>query len=130
MSKSMFVIFVWMVNLYGFYSLYCGETFLMTRGWQGKSIVAGVGIPVMIMLFLDVYQDLSQRASYVLLILLNLAMCLLSGMGIIIGGIMVASFTLIYALEKKSTEIVIWGLLICLPNILYYAIYTIIKAAA
>ena len=130
MSKSMFVIFVWMVNLYGFYSLYCGETFLMTRGWQGKSIVAGVGIPAMIMLFLDVYQDLSQRASYVLLILLNLAMCLLSGMGIIIGGIMVASFTLIYALEKKSTEIVIWGLLICLPNILYYAIYTIIKAAA
>jgi len=130
MSKSMFVIFVWMVNLYGFYSLYCGETFLMTRGWQGKSIVAGVGIPAMIMLFLDVYQDLSQRASYVLLVLLNLAMCLLSGMGIIIGAIMVASFTLIYALEKKSTEIVIWGLLICLPNILYYAIYTIIKAAA
>ena len=130
MSKSMFVIFVWMVNLYGFYSLYCGETFLMTRGWQGKSIVAGVGIPAMIMLFLDVYQDLSQRSSYVLLILLNLAMCLLSGMGIMIGGIMVASFTLVYALEKKSTQIVIWGLLMCLPNILYYAIYTIIKAAA
>ena len=42
-----------MINLYGFYSLYCGETFLMTRGWQGKSIVAGVGIPAMIMLFLD-----------------------------------------------------------------------------
>ena len=130
MSKSMFVIFVWMVNLYGFYSLYCGETFLMTRGWQGKSIVAGVGIPALIMLFLDIYQDQTQRSSYVLLILLNLAMCLLSGMGIIIGGIMVASFTIVYALEKKSTEIVVWGMLICLPNILYYAIYTIVKAAA
>ena len=130
MSKSMFVIFVWMINLYGFYSLYCGETFLMTRGWQGKSIVAGVGIPALIMLFLDIYQDQTQRSSYVLLILLNLAMCLLSGMGIIIGGIMVASFTIVYALEKKSTEIVVWGMLICLPNILYYAIYTIVKAAA
>ena len=130
MSKAMFVIFVWMINLYGFYSLYCGETFLMTRGWQGKSIVAGIGIPAMIMLFLDVYQDLTQRAPYVLLILLNLAMCLLSGMGIIIGGIMVASFTFVYALEKKSTQIVMWGLLICLPNILYYAIYSIVKVAA
>lgn len=130
MNKSMFVIFVWMVNLYGYYSLYCGETFLMTRGWQGKSIVAGVGIPAMIMLFLDVYQDQTQRSSYVLLILLNLAMCLLSGMGIMIGGIMVASFALVYALEKKSAEIVIWGMLMCLPNALYYAIYTIVKAGA
>ena len=50
--------------------------------------------------------------------------------GIIIGGIMVASFTIVYALEKKSTEIVVWGMLICLPNILYYAIYSIVKAAA
>ena len=47
-----------------------------------------------------------------------------------IGAIMVASFTLVYALEKKSTQIVVWGMLMCLPNILYYAIYTIIKAAA
>ena len=130
MSKAMFVIFVWMVNLYGYYSLYCAETFLVTRGWQGKSVVAGIGIPAMIMLFLDVYQDLSQRSSYVLIILLNLAMCLLSGMGIIIGAIMVASFSFVYAIEKKSTQIVIWGMLMCLPNILYYAIYTIVKAAA
>jgi hypothetical protein len=128
MNKTMFVIFLWMVNLYGYYSLYCGETFLMTRSWQGKSVVAGVGIPALIMLFLDVYQDSTKRASYVLLILLNLAMCFLSGMGIIIGVIMVISFALVYAVEKKSIQIALWGLLICLPNILYFAIYSIIKA--
>ncbi len=129
MSKSMFVIFLWMVNMYGYYSLYCSETFLMTRGWQGKSIVAGVGIPAMIALFLDVYHDATKRATYVLLMMLNLAMCFLSGMGIIISAIMVFSFSVIYAFEKKSTQIAIWGILICLPNILYFAIYTIVKAA-
>lgn len=130
MSKAMFVIFVWMVNLYGYYSLYCGETFLMTRGWQGKSIVAGVGIPAMIMLFLDIYRDTTKRSSYVLLLLLNLSMCLLSGMGIIIGAILVASFTIVYAIDKKSSRLAFWGMLICLPNAVYYGIYMLIKAGA
>lgn len=129
-SKAMFVIFVWMVNLYGYYSLFCSETFLMTRGWQGKSIVAGVGIPAMLMLFLDIYRDITKRSSYVLLMLLNLAMCLLSGMGIIIGAILVASFTIVYAIDKKSFRLILWGLLVCMPNAVYYAIYTLIKASA
>ena len=129
-SKAMFVIFVWMVNLYGYYSLFCGETFLMTRGWQGKSIVAGVGIPAMLMLFLDIYRDITKRSSYVLLLLLNLAMCLLSGMGIIIGAILVASFTIVYAIDKKSFRLILWGLLVCMPNVAYYGIYTLIKALA
>lgn len=129
-SKAMFVIFVWMVNLYGYYSLFCSETFLMTRGWQGKSIVAGVGIPAMLMLFLDIYRDITKRSSYVLLLLLNLAMCLLSGMGIIIGAILVASFTIVYAIDKKSFRLILWGLLVCMPNAVYYAIYTLIKASA
>lgn len=129
-SKAMFVIFVWMVNLYGYYSLFCSETFLMTRGWQGKSIVAGVGIPAMLMLFLDIYRDITKRSSYVLLLLLNLAMCLLSGMGIIIGAILVASFTIVYAIDKKSFRLILWGVLVCMPNAVYYAIYTLIKASA
>ncbi len=121
--KSLFVVFLWLVNIFGYYSVFGQETFLMTRLWQGKSVVAAVGIPATIMLLLDVYNDSANKTTYVLLFMLNAAMCFFSGMGILLMAIMIACYGLIYTIAKKDVRMLLYLGLTCLPNVLCYIIH-------
>lgn len=125
--KSLFVIFVWIVNIFGYYSVYGQETFMMTRLWQGKSIVAAVGIPAVIMLLLDIYNEPYRKTTYILLAMLNASMCFFSGMGIILMAIMTGCYAVVYAVSKKDLRILLYLGLSCLPNILCYVIHLGLK---
>lgn len=121
--KSLFVVFLWLVNIFGYYSVYGQETFMMTRLWQGKSIVAAIGIPAMIMLLLDVYNDSTDRTAYILLFMTNASMCFFSGMGIILMLIMTACYGLVYAIDQKKFRILLYLGATCIPNIFCYIIH-------
>ena len=121
--KSLFVVFLWLVNIFGYYSVYGQETFMMTRLWQGKSIVAAVGVPAMIMLLLDVYNDSADRTTYILLFMTNASMCFFSGMGIILMLIMTACYGLVYAIDQKNYRILLYLAVTCIPNVFCYIIH-------
>ncbi|MBR3339411.1 MAG: hypothetical protein IKG19_05130 [Lachnospiraceae bacterium] len=121
--KSLFVVFLWLVNIFGYYSVYGQETFMMTRLWQGKSIVAAVGVPAMIMLLLDVYNDSTDMTTYKLLFMTNASMCFFSGMGIILMLIMTACYGLVYAIDQKNYRILLYLAVTCIPNVFCYIIH-------
>ncbi|HAV28150.1 MAG TPA: hypothetical protein DCX23_07540 [Lachnospiraceae bacterium] len=121
--KSLFVVFVWLVNIFGYYSVYGQETFMMTRLWQGKSIVAAIGVPAMIMLLLDVYNNSTDRTTYILLFMTNASMCFFSGMGIILMLIMTACYGLVYAIDQKNYRILLYLAVTCIPNVFCYIIH-------
>ncbi|MDO4803756.1 MAG: DUF6077 domain-containing protein [Lachnospiraceae bacterium] len=125
--KSLFVIFLWIINIFGYYSVYGQETFVMTRLWQGKSVVAAIGIPATLMLLLDVFNDPKDWKAYVLLALVNASMCFFSGMGILLMAIMIMCFALAYTVAKKNPRIILFLGLTCIPNILCYVIHLGLK---
>ena len=121
--KCAFVIIVFMVVVHGVYSAYSSESFATLRLWQGKAVVAAVGIPLLFLLFWRIYREPDAWAGYRMLYLVCFALCLMSSMGIIIGGILCGVFGLAYGilLKKIKAALRIWiGMAVCLG---YYGIY-------
>lgn len=121
-NRSIFMCFVILLNVYGYYSIYSAETFMLTRIWQGKATVASVAIPAMFLLCMWLYENEKSYGYYVLVALLDIGMCLMSGMGLIIGVVMLGSFGLVYGLLKKKLwiSLVMWAM--CIPNAVYFVI--------
>lgn len=120
--RCIFVCFVLLLNVYGYFSVYSAETFLMTRIWQGKAVVAGIGIPFLLWVFLQLYRQERKKQNYVLVLMTEFALCLLSGMGIIIGAIMAGCYGLVYGIAKKQWRVTAVMWLTVVPNVLYYAV--------
>lgn len=120
-SKCIFTIFIWCIFIFGNYSAKSAETFTMSRVWQGKALVAGAGIPIMTCIMVKSYEKIT---SLILLqmIIIDLAICLLSGMGIVIGVLIMMSFGLAYTLIKKDSRYIICPALISLINCGFYLI--------
>lgn len=124
--RSIFMYLVILLNLYGHFSLYSSETFLLTRLWQGKAVVAGVGIPAIFLVLMWIYDKKRRISHFVLLLFLNLSICLMSGMGTIIGAMMLGCTGFIYGIlqRDKKLTLTLWGM--CMPNVLYFFIHTLI----
>lgn len=121
-SRCIFVVLVILLNIYGHYSLYSAETFLLTRIWQGKAVVASIGIPVLLLEFLWIYKQENKKSLYCLVYITQFALCLLSGMGIIIGAIMAGCYGLVYGIAKRNWKIILAIWVSILPNVMYYVI--------
>ena len=117
-DRSFFCIILWIVIWFGQYSGWSAEGFIIRRIWQGKAIVAGIGIPYLIFLLSQYYQDENNKWFFPLIIT-NIAMCLLSNMGILFGVVLVGIFGLAYGVIKKNikTTILLW--MTAIPNVIY-----------
>ena len=120
-DKSLFMCFVILLNVYGYHSRYTAESFLLTRIWQGKAVLASVAIPAMYLICMWLYKNEKKYGYYILVAMINIGMCLLSGMGIIIGAVMVGCIGFVYGIFIKwRMTILLW--MMCVPNIVYFVI--------
>ncbi len=121
-DRCIFMCLILLLNIYGCYSVYTAETFFLTRIWQGKATLASVAIPAMFLFCMWLYQKEWKFGNYALIALLNISMCLMSGMGTIIGAIMLASVGMIYGIRKKNIWVTLLMLEMCVPNVAYFLI--------
>lgn len=121
-NRIVFMYFVQLIILFGYYSLQSSETFILTRLWQGKSVVAGLGIPLIIYLFMNIYDDPKKKAYWILILLTAVSMCHMSAMGIVISAVMIAAFGLYTTIAKKKIWICILAFICCIPSGVYFLI--------
>lgn len=121
-DRGIFMCFIILLNMYGYHSIYTAETFFLTRIWQGKATVASVAIPAMFLLCMWLYENEKNYGHYVLVAMLNLGMCLMSGMGVIIGAVMLGCVGFVYGLIKKSIKLSVLLWLMCCINATYFVL--------
>lgn len=92
-ARLSFVLFAIFVTLFYGMTVYTQGTFTLVRIWQGKASVAGVAIPFILYLFICINKN-NRLLDWLRLIITGGALCLMSGMGIIIGGIMIGVYGL------------------------------------
>lgn len=121
-NRSVFMCFVLLLNVYGYISSNSAETLRLVRIWQGKGSVASIAIPAMFLLCMWLYENDKKYGHYIIIMMLNLGMCLMSGMGIVIGAIMLGCIGFVYGIGKKNIwmTMALWGM--CIPNVIYYVI--------
>ena len=125
-ARCSFVFLAFLVNVYSGYTTYTAESFSVLRIWQGKAVVAGLGIPALYLFLAWIYDEPDRWSRYLLLYMGCLAVCLMSSMGIILGGILTGGCGLAYGILKKKVSVAlkIWlGTLVCLS---FYGLYLLL----
>lgn len=125
-TRFAFVLFVGIIMMFFSGTVYTQSTFTLVRIWQGKASVAGIIIPLLFYLFISInIQD--RIESWIKVILVGIAACLMSGMGVMIGLVMIAVYGFMtILLYQKWKKIPIW-IASCLPSLLYAFLKLVIK---
>lgn len=115
------------LHIFAAYSERTSGLFLLIRLWQGKAVLAGILLPMILYLAIRIFMLEGKRADWILLLLLMCACCMVSSMGIMLGAIMLGILGLLFAFKNKSFKILFYTVLCCLPNLLCAGIYLLIK---
>ena len=101
--------------------------FALLRIWQGKAVVAGVGIPMILYCFIYLYRHAAEERTIWMLLITDLACCLLSGMGIIIAASMIGICSIWYILGCRRWR-AIWKVpVVLLPSVVFGGLYYMCK---
>lgn len=119
--KAVFVFFVVLLNMFGYYTTHTIQTVTMLRIWQGKATVAAIGIPLLLWILFQIFKE-NYKKNYCLLLITNIAMCLPSNMGVLIAGFMIGTFSVAYGIIKKNMKMALCLFLMCLVNVGYIGI--------
>ena len=120
-EKCLFVSLVWFVPVFSNYSAYNAETFILMRIWQGKAVVAGVTVPMLLYGMIKIYREFSWQ-NWANLLVINLGSCLLSGNAIVIGVLMICSYGLVYSLVRRNYKFILYSGLTCVVNFIFYLV--------
>lgn len=127
----LFLIFTELLVLFGDYSFYTAENFMIARSRQGKAALGSIVIPVILLLLLLLLRQLQEgeavsRKYYILLAAANVAGCLCSTMGSMLCCMLVGIVGLCAVAAYKRWKILIPMALCCLPDVCFAFLYLVL----
>jgi hypothetical protein len=100
---------------------------ILVRIWQGKALLAAFILPLILMVFIRIYQEKDLSKQIWILFFIDAAACLLSGMGIFFAGFMICCFGFMDLLmNRKWIRIPIY-LCNCIPSIVFCIVNYLVR---
>lgn len=126
-----FMIFVSIMYIFGNVSIYTDATFMLTRTWQGKAILANIVIAAITWLLLAIYEtdnlDKELRLGYwITLFLVNIVAAMCSTASVFLAAMLIGMSGLIMSILKKDIQVILRLLITCVPLVAYAAMYILI----
>lgn len=127
-----FMIFTAILILWGNYSLYTAETFLMTRTRQGKAALGNIMVPAFFFLVYLVGERLAEnkkveKSLWLLLFCLTTFSSLCSTFGGFLAAVLFGAFGLCALMVYKRWRLLLPLVLCLLPAAIYMGMYMILK---
>lgn len=124
----MFLIFTELLTLFGDYSFYTVENFMLARSRQGKSALGSIVIPMLVFLLFVLMDRLSEKkksgaAYWVLLFCTMTAGCLCSTMGAFLLCLFVAVAGVCAAVSYRQWRVLPPLALCCVPCVCFALLY-------
>ncbi|HKM34577.1 MAG TPA: DUF6077 domain-containing protein [Lachnospiraceae bacterium] len=125
---AVFLIFAELLILWGNYSLYTAETFLMTRTRQGKSALGNIVIPAMFLLLYMIGERLAEnrkveKGLWVLVLATVTTSCLCSALGGFLMFVLLGLFILCMICAYKKWKILLPSIICLIPAVVYLGLY-------
>ncbi len=126
-----FMILVIALQIFGNVSIYPGATFLLTRTWQGKSMLANVVIPAVFMLLLWIFEGEksksgNRRGLWLLLFLVNIVAAMMSTASVLLNLVLIGVIGLVLAINRKDWRIAAGLAMTCIPCVIYGLLYLLV----
>lgn len=124
----LFLVFTELLVLFGDYSFYTVENFMIARSRQGKAALGSIIIPVIIFLFLVILERLQENRKiewiwWLLLLAGILAGCLCSTLGALLLCMLVGVTGICAAVCCRKWKILIPMAACCIPAVFYAVLY-------
>ncbi len=126
-ARGIFLFLTAMLCWFSAYSVYSAGNFQMVRLWQGKAMLASFLLPLIFYLSLSIILEEQPQYPWFLLLLADVAGCLLSSMGIILAPLMIGIFALLGLLRFRSLKRTVYALSCCIPSAALGAVYLYIR---
>lgn len=130
-QQPLFLIFAEILVLFGNYSVYTTEVFLIGRSRQGKASLGSIVFPFMLLISLMLFKKLQEQEKipagyYLLLTAAAAAGCLCSTMGTMLIGIIMGIVGLLTAVFYRKWKVMFLLAACCSPCIVYGFMYLIL----
>ncbi|MBR2527989.1 MAG: hypothetical protein IKE58_05940 [Blautia sp.] len=118
-KQGLFLFFSALVMQFSSWSIYNAGNFAMIRLWQGKALLAGGLLPLLICQGLEILMAGQEEKSDWFFFFLNcLSCCFVSSMGILLAPLATGGLILMALLGKRKPAVALTFLACCLPCIL------------
>ncbi len=117
----MFLTLIAILQIWGNNSIYTNATFLLTRTWQGKSILANLVLLSIVWLLLDILKekDGDRKGDWALLFLVNMSSAMMTSMGAFLAALLVGVVGLVASIRMRKGSLLLRFGLCCAPNVFY-----------
>ncbi|MCR5098231.1 MAG: hypothetical protein K6B14_04710 [Lachnospiraceae bacterium] len=123
-----FLIAASFLQIFGAFSTWSVGMRLLIRVWQGKTVLASVIIPLlMVLIIYDWHSEKLSRHMFFYIITSLLAGCFMSSMGVVLPVIELGVLGLTRAIVKKDIRYTLQLIPCCAPNLLLGVIYLAIR---
>lgn len=117
-----FVCVVFALDLYS-YTIYTNSTFLFTRTYEGKSILANIIIPGILLCFYMLWNHSSQKLSKMFLVLLSVSSCIFSSSSMLIVPVSLTIGAIIWIYSERTLKSIVFYVVCLLPNLVICLLY-------
>lgn len=126
----LFLVFSELLVLFGDYSFYTAENFMIARSRQGKAALGNIMIPMLFLLLLLLLQNMEEQKKnsikyWGLFLAVMISACMCSTLGSLLGGLLVGVTGVCSAAAYKKWRILIPILVCCLPCVIFAGIYIV-----
>ena len=130
-SLPAFLICTEVLVLFGDYSFYTVENFMIARSRQGKAALGSILIPMLFFLLLTLFRRIQEQqkipfAFWVLLTAVMTCCCLASTMGALLACMLVGTAGICGAVSYKRWKILLPLAVCCIPCIVYAGMYLLL----
>ena len=121
-NTDLFFCLILLLDFYS-YTIYTAATFLFTRTYEGKSILANIIIPGMVYCFLLLWFKKDISFSKKLLFIISLSSCFFSSSSMLIVPIGLSAGLLPWIIKEKRWKDILFYLLCIMPNFIICVLY-------
>ncbi len=114
--RGLFLLFLSLINLFSFETIYAAGYTLLTIIWQGRSVAAMIMLPLFwYILIKNTDKDDVSAGDYILMSLASLANAMLSNMSALFALIMCLAYMAVMTIRKRSFKIPVYTLISMIP---------------
>ncbi len=128
-KNAAFMMFVNIMYIFGNVSIYTGATFLLTRTWQGKSMLANLVIVSVIWLLLAIFkkdEEEEERQTlgfWTVLFALSIVAAMCSTASVFLMALLIGIYGITMSICRRDVQIALKLMITCVPLVVYGAIY-------
>lgn len=126
-SIGIFMLFINILNIFGYQSVYTTSTFLLVRIWQGKAVLANIILPFILYLIIRFVKENESAMEWFLIFSTMVAATLVSSMGVVLAPVVLGSSILFYTVRNKKIALLFKAGFCCAPCIICGLLYILIK---